>query len=142
MKNFWMCSGIALALCWISALAAPDQTKTPPKSIFGVYGPGQKRAGRGRDLIRIKARESGKVNVALKLYYANGHTCQLDLDGEWQGDHVSIAADGLDQNQGCKLEASFSQGRIHLSDQGQRCAKVYCGTRGKLDGLVLSKTRN
>ena len=123
---------LPLAIC-ISGIS--QEAKLPPKSIFGIY----RRPG--RDSIRITSGDRGKVNLALKLYYANGHTCELDKPGEWKGDRILVVADGLDPNQSCKLEASFPPGRIHLSDEGQRCAQVYCGTRGKLDGVVLSKRR-
>ena len=132
---------LALAACFLPVAAQEPSPRLPPPSIFGIYGPASKTRRTGRDSIRVTARAQGKVNLALKLYYANGHTCQLDKQGEWQGDRLLVIADGLDPNQSCKLEASFAPGRIHLSDEGQRCAQVYCGTRGKLDGVVMSKTR-
>ena len=110
-----------------------SQTRAP-RSIFGLYAPPA-----GQDSIRITRRRDGKIGVALKLYYANGHTCQLNKAGEWLDDRVLITAEGLDQNQPCKLEASFSNGHVLLKDDGLRCAPVYCGTRGKLDGVSLPK---
>lgn len=134
MKQLATYAGVVLAICGTPALA---QQSHPPKSIFGVYG----RSGRGRDSIRVTSRERDKVNVALKLYFASGHTCQLDQEASWQGDRLLVIADGVNPNQACKLEARFSPRRIRLTDEGQHCAQVYCGTRGKLDGVVLLKTR-
>jgi len=108
----------------------------PPKTIFGLYGAAGKA---GRDTIHVTPGAAGKVALALKLYYANGHTCALDKEGEWHGDRLVIVAEGLTENEPCKLEASFPAGRIVLKDEGQRCARVYCGTRGKLDAVSLPK---
>lgn len=122
---------VLVAVACLSLLKS--QTRAP-RSIFGVYAPPA-----GRDSIRITRGKNGKIGVALKLYYANGHTCQIDKPGEWHGDRVLITAEGLDQNQPCKLEASFPKGHVLLKDDGLRCAPVYCGTRGKLDGVSLPK---
>jgi hypothetical protein len=105
----------------------------PPKTIFALYKA-------GRDTIRVTPGADGKVALALKLHYANGHTCALDKEGEWQGDHLVVVAEGITENEPCKLEASFPSGRIVLKDEGQRCARVYCGTRGKLDAVSVPKT--
>ena len=125
-------AGLVVAVC-MSGIA--QEGKLPPKSIMGVY------RGVGRGSIRITPGDQGKINFALKLRYANGHTCEMDKPGEWKGERLVVLADGLDPNQSCKLEARFQPGRIQLTDEGQRCAQVYCGTRGKLDGVVLSKSR-
>jgi hypothetical protein len=81
----------------------------------------------------------GRIGVAIKLDYANGHTCRLNAEGGWSGDHVAIVAEGLDSNSPCRLNLFFSQGGILLKDDGLRCAPVYCGTRGKLDDVSLPK---
>ncbi len=131
-----LCVGLVAAGCCTSAA---DEV---PKSIFGVYGPtarGRSRAA--QNSIRITPRSASKVNLALKLYYPNGHTCQFNKDGDWEEDRLVFIAEGLEPNRSCKLEASFPPGHIRLSDEGQWCAQVYCGARGKLDGVVLAKTR-
>ena len=129
---------VARLLCAaiVAACGSPlgSQPASAPKNIFGLYS-----APRNSGSVRVTPGGQGKVGLALKLYYANGHTCQLNKQGEWQGDHVLVAADGLDENEPCKLEASFPKGRILLKDPGQRCAQVYCGSRGKLDGVSLPK---
>ena len=112
-------------------------SQSPPKSIFGRYGA---PAG-GSDSILVTPGRQQQVGVAIKLYYANGHTCALDKAGEWRSDHILMVADGLNENEPCKLEAYFPKGRILLKDEGQRCAQVYCGTRGKLDAVILIKRR-
>lgn len=106
-----------------------------PRSIFGVYG----SLRSGHDSIRVTHKSNGKVGFRLELHFANGHTCRLSEDAEWRGDHLSVLANGLKESEPCKLEASFSGRRIALKDEGQRCAAVYCGTRGKLDGISLRK---
>lgn len=129
---------IVAAACFSIVQSQPRAVEHAPESIFGLYAPPSARTA-GQDNIRITRRRDGTIDVALKLYYANGHTCQLNKPGEWLGDHVLISAEGLDQNQPCKLEASFSKGHVLLKDDGLRCAPVYCGTRGKLDGVSLPK---
>jgi hypothetical protein len=120
------------------APADPQAVESAPKRIFGLYGP----AGSGRDSIRVIPGSKGQVSVAIKLYYDNGHTCQLDRSGAWTGDHVTVTADGLNPNEPCQLNAYFPQGRILLKDEGLRCAPVYCGTRGKLDAVSLIRKRS
>lgn len=106
-----------------------------PRAIFGVYA----HAGQ-HDYIRVMpAAGEGKVEIALKLYYANGHVCQLEKAGDWQRDRVLIVTEGLVENEPCRLEASFVKGGVVLKDEGQRCARLYCGTRGKLDGVTVPK---
>jgi hypothetical protein len=109
----------------------------PAKSIFGVYG----RLAAGYDSIQVTEKANGRIGVNLKLYYSNGHACQLNQDGKWSADHVAIVAEGLDANQPCKLNLFFENGRVLLKDERFQCAPVYCGTRGKLDNATLSKFR-
>jgi hypothetical protein len=108
---------------------------TPPRAIAGVYG--QREAG--SDWVRIARQRDGTFRVALKLYYANGHTCQLNHNGEWKDDHLAVVADGLNPEEPCRLNFFFSGGRILMKDEGLRCAPVYCGTRGKFDEVSLPK---
>ena len=124
--------------CLLPLGSQPPSAEPPPKTIFGVYAPAGKA---GSDNIRITPGADGKVALALKLYYSNGHTCALTKEGEWHGDRLVIVAEGLVENEPCKLEASFPPGRIVLKDEDQRCARVYCGTRGKLDAVSLPKKR-
>lgn len=119
-----------LAACCAAALAGEQP---PPKAILGLY-----RAGT-RDYVRISAGEGNTVHLSLKLYFSHGHTCRLDRDGQWRADHVLIVAAGIEPDEPCRLQASFANGRIRLRDEGQQCARVYCGTRGKLDGVSLPK---
>ena|SRR5690349_19641363 len=114
----------------------PGQSPAP-RTIFGLYGSGRT----GRDFVRVMARENGKIGLNLKLYYANGQTCALNKEGEWIGDHLVVAAEGLKENEPCKLEVFFPKGRILFKDEGQRCAQVYCGSRGKLDEVTLPRKR-
>jgi hypothetical protein len=130
-------SGLIGAVCCFPLSSQAPSVDAPPKTIFGRYG---RSAKAGRDTIRITPVAAGKVSFALKLYYSNGHTCALDKEGEWHGDHLLIVAEGLTENEPCRLEASFPPGRIVLKDDGQRCARVYCGTRGKLDAVSLTKS--
>ena len=117
-------------------LATSHSPGGPLPSIFGVYG----QLTPGRDSVRITRRPNGKIGVAIKLYYASGHTCTLSRDGDWREDHVEMVAEGLDVNQPCKLSAFFERGYVLLKDDGLRCAPVYCGTRGKFDGVSLPKS--
>jgi hypothetical protein len=111
-------------------------TDRPSKRIFGIYG----QLTPGHDSIRVTENANDKISVALKLYYSNGHTCQINQDGEWRVDHVAIVADGLDANRQCKLSLFFKNGRVVLKDEGLQCAPVYCGARGKLDNVSLPKS--
>lgn len=131
MRRFAWCGIVAAA----STLPVSGQGPAPLKSIFGTYG----QPVPGRNSIQITERANGKIGVELKLYYANGHTCKLSKDGEWHQDHVAVVADGIDQSRPCSLNAFFSKDRILLKDDGLQCAPVYCGTRGKLDGVSLPK---
>jgi hypothetical protein len=128
--------GLIAVACWLPLAGQTPSTDLPPKTIFGVYGASRKTGG---DSIRVTRAAQGKIALALKLYYANGHTCALNKDAEWHGDHLLLATEGISENEPCKLEAAFPSGRIVLKDEGQRCARVYCGTRGKLDGVSLPK---
>ncbi len=132
---------IGAACCFPLVSLQPSQSA--PKRIFGLYGqPGQSQNTGGRDSIRVTPGKKGQVGVAIRLYYDNGHTCNLNKSGTWDSDHVLVAADGLTQNEQCKLEAYFPRGGILLKDEAQRCAQVYCGTRGKLDAVSLIKMRS
>ena len=106
----------------------------PPTNIFGVYGS-------HRDSVRVTRGNADRIRIALRLHFSNGHTCSLDQQGEWAGDHVLIVAEGIEQSQACRLQAFFSGGQITLKDDGQRCAQVFCGTRGKLDAVRLPRRR-
>ncbi len=107
----------------------------PARSVFGVYG----QPAAGHDFIRVAEKANHRIGVSLKLYYANGHTCQLNEEGQWSGDHVAIVAQGLNANQPCRLDLFFEDHRVLLKDEGLQCAPVYCGTRGKLDDTSLPK---
>lgn len=132
------CAGVLCVLAVADCLLLPSLAAVPPpKSIFGLYG--QRAAG--HDSIRLSESGNGKVRVALKLYYSQGHTCQLNQDGEWREDHVAIVADGLDANRQCRLNLFFKNGRVLLKDEGLECAPVYCGTRGTLDNVNLPRFR-
>jgi len=113
-----------------------DNASKPPASIFGIYG----LVRAGHDSIQVTEKSSSRIGVNLKLYFSSGHTCQLNQDGEWSGDHVAVVAEGLDVNRPCRLDLFFENGRIRLEDKGSYCAPVYCGTRGKLDGVSLAKS--
>lgn len=114
--------------------AQPSSSGAAPKSIFGTYS-----ANAQHDFIRVSPAQNNKINVTLKLHYANGHTCQLEKQGEWKEDRVLVVTDSLNPNEPCKLEASFAKGHVTLKDEGQRCAQLYCGTRGKLDDVTLPR---
>src|SRR5258708_32303486 len=99
-----------LALCGlIGAATFTPATEPPPKAIYGVYAASGKAAG--RDSIRVTPKSGGKAGLALKLYYANGHTCQMEKEGEWQGNHLLIAAEGLRENEPCVLQVFCPQRR-------------------------------
>ena len=127
--------GLIAVACWLPLASQTPSNDVPPKTIFGVYG----TSGKTGDTVRVSRAAQGKIALALKLYYANGHTCALNKDGEWHGDHLLLVTEGISENEPCKLEAAFPPGRVVLKDEGQRCARVYCGTRGKLDGVSLPK---
>jgi hypothetical protein len=107
----------------------------PLKSVFGIYG----QPAAGHDFVRITEKANNRIGVNLKLYYSNGHTCQLNKDGKWSDDHVAIIAEALNANQPCRLNLFFENHRVLLKDDGLQCAPVYCGTRGKLDDTSLPK---
>lgn len=123
----------AIILTGLITVACCFAADKAPNNIFGLYGRS------GGDFIRVTPGENGKVGLALKLYFANGQTCQLDKEGDWQDGHVVVNTDGLNASEPCKLEASFAKGNVLLKDEGQRCARVYCGSRGKLDSVSLRK---
>jgi hypothetical protein len=127
--------GILCSIVGAVSLLLATGGPRPPKSIFGVYG----RPAAGHDSIRVTERADGKIRVALKLYYSNGHTCQLTDDGEWREDRLAIVADGLDPSHPCRLSIFFDKSGVLLKDEGFQCAPVYCGTRGKLDNVSLPK---
>jgi hypothetical protein len=129
-------AGFLFVVCALSSAPLVGQVSSRPlPGIFGVYG----RLTAGHDSIQVRERADGKISVALKLYYAVGHTCQLKGDGEWRGDHVTLVAPGLDATRQCKLSLFFENGRVVVKDEGLQCAPVYCGTRGKLDEVSLPK---
>jgi hypothetical protein len=113
--------------------AMSQSSSAPVKSVFGTYGQP------GHDSIQVTEKPNGRIGVNLKLYFSNGHTCRLSKDGKWSEDHVAIVADGLDANRSCKLNLFFENRRVLLKDDSLQCAPVYCGTRGKLDGVSLPK---
>ncbi len=107
----------------------------PERSVFGVYG----QPAAGHDFVRVTEKANRRIGVSLKLYYANGHTCQLNEEGQWREDHIAIVAEGLNANQPCRLDLFFENHRVLLKDEGLQCAPVYCGTRGKLDDTSLPR---
>jgi hypothetical protein len=129
--------GIACGvLCAMSSLPAVSQGPARPAgSVFGIYG----QPSAGHDSIQVSEKTNRRIGVKLKLYYSNGHTCQLNEDGKWSEDHVAIVAQGLDANRPCRLNLFFQNGRVRLKDDDFQCAPVYCGTRGKLDNVNLPK---
>jgi hypothetical protein len=128
--------GLFWAVIAMSSFPSLSPAFTEPlKSIFGLYG--EPKAG--HDSVRIAEAANRRIAVNIKLYYSNGHTCQLSTDGQWVGDRVAVAAEGLDADHPCRLNLFFENHRVRLEDQGLQCAPVYCGTRGKLDGASLPK---
>jgi hypothetical protein len=128
------CLGICLGV--VSSLPGLSQEAAgPAKSIFGFYG----QPTSGHDSIRVTEKSTGQIGVNLKLYYSNGHTCRLNMDGKWDQDHVAIVAEGLETSHPCRLNLFFDNHRVLLKDDGLLCAPVYCGTRGKLDNVSLPK---
>jgi hypothetical protein len=117
-------------------IADAQTAARPPRNIFGAYG----QSSRGRDSIRVGEKADGKISVAIRLYFANGHRCNLNGDGEWRGDHVALVAEGLTPARPCRLNVFFEKGRAVLKDEGLQCAPVYCGTRGEFDNVSLAKS--
>ena len=120
------------------AVGAGEADGRPPKSILAVYG----HPTAGHDNIRVSEGTDGKIRVTLKLYYANGHTCYLNKDGEWHEDRLTVVADSLDPSHPCRLSLYFDKSGVLLKDEGLQCAPVYCGTRGKLDDVSLPKMQS
>jgi len=118
-----------------SLLLKSEESARTPKSVFGIYG----QPGSGHDSIQVIQQADGRVGMNLKLYYSSGHTCQMNTHGKWNEDHLAIVAEGLDPNRPCRLNLYFQNRRVSLKDEGLQCAPVYCGTRGKLDGISLPK---
>jgi len=116
-------------------IAMSQSSPAPVKSVFGVYG----QPASGHDSIQVTEKPNGRIGVNLRLYFSNGHTCQLNKDGKWSEDHVAIVAEGLDASRTCKLNLFFENRRVLLKDEGLQCAPVYCGTRGRLDDVSLPK---
>jgi hypothetical protein len=127
-----MACGVIAALMLVPPLS---RGAAPNKTILGLYG----QPAAGHDSIRVTENAGGRIGVKLKLYYSNGHTCQLNKDGNWMEDHIAIVTDGLDANHPCKLNLFFESRQVLLKDDGLQCAPVYCGTRGKLDNTRLPK---
>jgi len=133
VARFGISCGVISAM---SSLPVVGQGPTRPiKSVFGVYG----QPTSGHDSIQVTEKANDQIGVNLKLYFSNGHTCQLNKDGKWSEDHVAIVAEGLDASRPCRLNLFFENGRVLLKDEEFQCAAVYCGTRGKLDNLSLPK---
>jgi hypothetical protein len=105
------------------------------KSVVGLYG----QLAPGHNSIQVTEKANGRIGVSLKLYYSNGHTCQMNKDAKWSEDHLAIVAEGLDANRQCRLNLFFENGHVLLKDEGLQCAPVYCGTRGTLDKVDLPK---
>lgn len=131
MDYFCTAARIVVSFGIISAIAGQE------RSVFGIYG----QAKAGHDSVQVVKKANDQIGVSVKLYYANGHTCQLTQDGKWSNDHVAVIAEGLDANHSCRLNLFFKNGRVLLQDEGLQCAPVYCGTRGKLDSVSLQKVR-
>jgi hypothetical protein len=129
-------SGI-LVLSALAALSA--DVAVAPDNIYGTYR--SRSSGTTRDVVQITRRADRKIGIDLTLHFAVGQTCHMRTDGEWARDRLVVSAEGMDEHRPCRLEAFFSEGRVSLKDEGQRCAQVYCGSRGKIDGAVLPKVR-
>ncbi|MGA3028607.1 MAG: hypothetical protein ABSF98_28005 [Bryobacteraceae bacterium] len=137
----------ASALLFVLSIPAGDVDRPPP-AIFGTWvGPntncssasGHPCPDTAPDAIRVTRQKGNKVGIAVKLHFENGQTCQLDKTGEWLHDHVVVRAGGINPGEQCELKAMFQGGGVQLSDEGQRCSRVYCGTRGTFDGVSLPR---
>ena len=123
----------------LAALSA--QPAAAPSQIYGTYVGTQAGGTAAGDSLKILRREGRTIGISLILHFGAGQLCRMRNDGEWQGDRLVVTAEGLHENRPCRLEATFASGRVMLKDEGQRCAQVYCGTRGKIDGVTLVKAR-
>ena len=122
----WLCVGGFAGWAVLSAAA--------PASIFGTYSkPGTP------DSIELKSAAAGKVDVAIRLVYAAGQSCQLEQTGIWTDHKLIVKADGLTEDEPCVLELTFHGAQVRLKDAGLRCSKIFCGTRGTLDEVSLPK---
>lgn len=126
---------VCAAACFGSLQLVSQAPSRPDKTVFGLYG----QPTAGHNSVKVTEKADGQIAVNLKLYYAAGHTCQLNKDAKWSGDHLAIIAEGLDENRQCRLNLFFENGHVLLKDEGFECAPVYCGTRGKLDNVELPK---
>ena len=125
----WLWGSLFCGFAGWAALSA-----AAPASIFGTYSkPGTP------DSIELKSAAAGKVDVAIRLVYAAGQSCQLEQTGIWTDHKLIVKADGLTENEPCVLELTFHGAQVRLKDAGLRCSKVFCGTRGTLDEVSLPK---
>lgn len=92
-------------------------------------------AGHSADWVHVVPTANDGVWVEVSLLFHNGHTCQLQGDGEWKSNHVLIQKYDAEA---CDLKIHFRAGKAVLSDDG-RCRAMSCGARGAYDGIALPK---
>ncbi|HUQ90276.1 MAG TPA: hypothetical protein VM120_01265 [Bryobacteraceae bacterium] len=122
----------ALLLCGTLMATAAEV----PKTIFGTY----RKAG-AADTLRISRKSGHRIDVNLRLIYAAGHSCNLRENAVWREDRLVVQSEGVRSGEGCLLEMTFDKGEVRLKDEGLRCSKLYCGSRGTLHNAKLAKKR-
>jgi len=118
----------------------------PPAAIYGRYSgagdcpPYDPKAENcfdtsSTDRIDIKPSKDADARVNIRMIFDVGHTCNLDEDMFWSGDHLLFAKEHIDHpGEPYLLQLWFKDGTLTMKDIGGRTRRTYCGTRGTLDG--------
>ena len=129
---------VVLSTVLLGSCGAAD----PPAAIYGNYSltcPKSDPCKPSADAMKLTSKPDGKIGVDIRLIYAAGHSCHIDGDGQWTDNKIVLEAPGLDEKKPCRLEITMQNGKAALEDVDNRCAPVYCGTRGTFHDVSFTK---
>ena len=136
-------TGIALCMALLS-LAGASPASGPATGVYAGAGCPKNADSctptTTRDRLEI-VRKDDRLVVSLRVFFDQGHRCELQGLGVAEGDKLLVSAQVPDSLLGCTLQMDLRGDRIDVHDPQMQCLELFCGTRGVLDGLRFKKIR-
>lgn len=114
-----------------------DYKKTVPVCLVADNAQGYTCEGTAENRISLKPSSTFAVAVEISLIFFNAHTCEFSADGLWNGKTLVATSREFADDKPCIVTLSFS-GNAVTSKATDGC-QTYCGARGTLDGITLTK---
>jgi hypothetical protein len=143
----------------------------PPKYLFGIYartdpacfirpadekrdtearagdssspcGEDYEQDGYFTSTITLSRVKGPQVRVIADLYFANGHSCDLNAIGTWDGQKVIVEVVVPDRPKPnvCRIEFFFESDLLQTSSDSPAC-QAFCGSRGGFNDIELKKAK-